>query len=390
MFEVEYRVLETKSRYLYAQPLDGRGIERVWVSSPERFIENEILILGNVRRRDQGIQARVLASRRDPTVLKVRPFQLREVTRGEYEFEDYPADPDEAEDFEEALEVYRAGHLEEAADFLRDFLYRYPLHIDSYHHLGNIDWKQGRLNRAIKYYEMGFRIGLLSLPSNFQGRLPWAHIGNRPFLRAAHAYALLLNRSKRLLEACKVCEQLLEWDPADHLGIDELLPRYYFDARAPNLARSLLERYGPHGMNSYTLALCLLLEGRRRDALRMLCGAVTYNPYVFLFLLGERSAPELDVDTDYVTMGSEIEAAEYLADFGKYWSREPCLDFVRALMHPNSPFRRRFDRFLQLKEQLECARDYPVRERLLAEQQAILSGEDLRALLREASDTIFG
>jgi len=389
MFESEYRILYIEPGKILAEPLDGAGVVTIGIPSARRYIENEIVILHNLRETAGGYKAQVLASRRDPSFLRAKPFELVQVGENEYEFEEYPS-AEEAETFENALEVYRAEYYEEAGEALRNFLRRFPLHIDAYHHLGNIDWKEGKLSRAIKYYEMGYRIGLLSLPRSFKGRLSWANLGNRPFLRATHAYILLLSRKKRILEACKICEELLSWDPADRLGIKELLPRYYFEAKAPALAREFLEKHGTGGLNHYTLGLLQLMEGRRRDALRTLCAGVTYNPYVLPFLIGEREPPEIDTDSDYVTMGGETEAAEYLMDFERHWRREGCVEFVALVMKPGSPFRKRFDRYLHLKEQLERTRDYPVRERLLAEKQKILNEDDVRALLREAADTIFG
>ncbi len=389
MFASEYRVCRIKRGHILAEPIDGAGTVAVWVPSPQRYIENEIIILSNLQERKGGFKAQVLASRTDPSFLKPRPLDLLQISEDQYELEEYPSS-EQAEAFEEALEIYRAECFEEAAAALRAFLSRFPLHIDSYHHLGNIEWKERRLSRALKYYEMGHRIGLLCLPVDFRGYLSWSNGGNRPFLRATHAYALLLNKKRRLLEACKVCEQLLLWDPSDRLGIRDLLPRYYFEANAPAQARTFLETRKTGGMNHYTLGLLRLMEGRRREALRSLCAAVIYNPYVILFLLGERTVPEVDDEAEYVTMGGENEAAEYLLDFMRYWRKDRYIEFVRLVMKPGSPFRRRFDRFLHIKEQLDKERDFSAREQLIAEKQKILNEDDVRALLREAADSIFG
>lgn len=388
MLASEYRVHEIKRGHLIAAPLDGTSMVRVSVPSACQYIENEIVILTSLEEARPGLKAHVIASRRDPSFLKVKPLELYQVSDREFELEEYPSSAD-AEEFEEALELYRAEYFREAAGAIRYFLKRFPLHIDSYHHLGTMEWKQGRHPRALKYYEMGHRIALCSLPADFSGQLCWSRPGNRPFLRATHAYALLLSRQRRLLEACKLCERLLAWDPSDRLGVRELLPRYYFEANAPEQARVFLASRPADGMNFYTLGLLELMEGRRRDAVRSLCAAVTYNPYVPIFLLAERTAPAVDADAEYVTVGSEEEAAEYLSDFGAYWRRGRYVDFLRLLMRPGSPFRRRFDRYLALKEELDRIRDFSARDRLIAEKQKILNEDDVRALLREAADTIF-
>ena len=131
---------------------------------------------------------------------------------------------EEGEDFEDALETLRSGHYEAAAHLLRAFIKRFPYHIDSYHHLGIIETDLGHRVRGLKYFEMGYRIGLRSVPEDFSGRLPWIHLENRPFLRAAHGYGLALERERRHLEAVDVYEHILALNPDDNQGIRYLLP----------------------------------------------------------------------------------------------------------------------------------------------------------------------
>ena len=50
---------------------------------------------------------------------------------------------------------------------------------------------------AIRHYEVGVRIGELSLGPDFDGLLPWGYIDNRPFLRCMHGFGLCLWRLGR-------------------------------------------------------------------------------------------------------------------------------------------------------------------------------------------------
>ena len=52
--------------------------------------------------------------------------------------------------------------------------------LDAHAHLGNFVSDHGPKD-AIRHYEVGVRIGELSLPSDVDGLLPWGHIDNRPF-----------------------------------------------------------------------------------------------------------------------------------------------------------------------------------------------------------------
>ena len=54
--------------------------------------------------------------------------------------------------------------------------------LDAHAHLGNLVY-QRQPEIAMKHYEVGVRIGELSLGEGFDGVLPWGLIDNRPFMR---------------------------------------------------------------------------------------------------------------------------------------------------------------------------------------------------------------
>jgi hypothetical protein len=71
---------------------------------------------------------------------------------------------------------------------------------------------------AIKHYEIGIRIGELSLGADFDGVLGWGWIDNRPFLRCMQGYALCLCRLGMTTEAAAVFERMLWLNPSDNQG----------------------------------------------------------------------------------------------------------------------------------------------------------------------------
>lgn len=90
--------------------------------------------------------------------------------------------------------------------------------LDAHALLGNLvfeRWPQ----RAIVHYEMGIRIGELSLPAGFDGVLVWGVLYNRPFLRCLHGYGLCLWRLGRVEEAEQVFERMLSLNPNDNQGV---------------------------------------------------------------------------------------------------------------------------------------------------------------------------
>ena len=90
--------------------------------------------------------------------------------------------------------------------------------LDAHAHLGNFvfdHWPQD----AIRHYEVGLRIGELSLGDGFSGVLEWGLIDNRPFLRCMNGYGLCLWRLGRFDEAQHIFEKMLWLNPSDNQGV---------------------------------------------------------------------------------------------------------------------------------------------------------------------------
>ena len=141
--------------------------------------------------------------------------------RREYEMEqvlpgDDPDDPD-------GDPIIQSNDLKEQRDFvgarkiLMQLLDTDLRCLDAHAHLGNLMFDVGA-NDAIRHYEIGMRIGELSLGAGFDGVLPWGWIDNRPFLRCMHGYGLCLWRLGRTSEAAAVFERMLWLNPSDNQG----------------------------------------------------------------------------------------------------------------------------------------------------------------------------
>ncbi len=90
--------------------------------------------------------------------------------------------------------------------------------LDAHAHLGNLAFDTW-LDEAVRHYEVGVRIGELSLGGNFDGLLPWSMLDNRPFLRCMSGFALSLWRLNRFKEAEQVYDRLLWLNPGDNQGV---------------------------------------------------------------------------------------------------------------------------------------------------------------------------
>jgi hypothetical protein len=94
--------------------------------------------------------------------------------------------------------------------------------LDAHAHLGNFAFDRIP-GEAIRHYEVGLRIGELSLGDGFEGVLPWGLIDNRPFLRCMQGYGLCLWRLGRFEEAERVFGKMLWMNPSDNQGVRSLI-----------------------------------------------------------------------------------------------------------------------------------------------------------------------
>ncbi len=134
------------------------------------------------------------------------------------------ADPDDpfSDPINEANDLKHMGDPDGARSILMELCQSDLRCLDAHSHLGNLacdHWPQ----YAIRHYEVGLRIGELSLSEGFAGLLPWGLIDNRPFLRCMHGYGLCLWRLERFDQAEEVFERMLWLNPSDNQGVRFLI-----------------------------------------------------------------------------------------------------------------------------------------------------------------------
>lgn len=117
----------------------------------------------------------------------------------------------------DAIYYKNIGEIGTAQDILMDELIMDLRCLDAHAHLGNFMF-DSRPEKALIYYNIGMKIGELSLPKDFTGVLLWADIDNRPFFRCLHGYGLCLWKLERFKEAEKVFERMLWLNPPDNQG----------------------------------------------------------------------------------------------------------------------------------------------------------------------------
>jgi hypothetical protein len=147
--------------------------------------------------------------------------------RPQYEMEQVVPGANFAEEIDpimEANELKDCGDTKGARKVLMELCRQDLRCLDAHAHLGNMVF-QRQPEIAVKHYEVGVRIGELSLGEGFDGVLSWGLIDNRPFMRCLHGYGIGLWRLRRLKEAEAVLRRMLMLNPPDNQGVRFLIDR---------------------------------------------------------------------------------------------------------------------------------------------------------------------
>ena len=143
-------------------------------------------------------------------------FEVEQIVPGR-DPDDFDSDP-----ICESNDLKDAGDGAAAYKILMELCHADLRCLDAHAHLGNFVF-DNRPKDAIRHYDVGVRIGELSLASDFDGLLPWGHIDNRPFLRCMQGFGLCLWRLKQFEEAERIFDRMLWLNPSDNQGVRFLI-----------------------------------------------------------------------------------------------------------------------------------------------------------------------
>ncbi len=148
----------------------------------------------------------------------------------------------------------------------------------------------------------------------------WPMVEARPYMRTIKQLAEVLWNVGRRFDAVAHYENLIDLDPADHMGNSTLLLGYYLSMGEIQRSWDLLEDYNDDAGAVFNWAWVLLFlmvgdEDAARDALNH---AMEANPQVALLLVGMGAEPE-DELPPLIVPGSEHEAYLCLDILGEAW-----------------------------------------------------------------------
>ena len=242
---------------------------------------------------------------------------------------------DVVDEFDDLLDRRETGRLVENRYLcaLENLVARHPWFIDGHAHIGNSLYDRREFERALEAYERGYSLGAAALPAGFNERIAWMHLGNRPFLRAAHGVALSQLRLGRRGEGIATMEKMLGWNPDDHQGIRLVIGSEYLRAGEDERAMSFFETGTEYPPYRYETALLLLCPGAARrggdqPATRLRRERL---PYIAEVLCG--NPHPLPVGSWHGTVWAAPRLAmEYVLDYSMLWHVTPdAVAFLRWL-----------------------------------------------------------
>lgn len=254
---VELAVLAVGARALECRGVDGGEITCMAVS--KGIVPGEIIRVTPEKRwvydGQENIAGEISEARIDVRALGLKPLELRpegkwdprdmdwgedgpsieewtkmlpvnaKGKRQQYEMEQVVPGANFAEEIDpimEANELKESGDTKGARKVLMALCTQDLRCLDAHAHLGNLVYRR-EPEVAVKHYEVGVRIGELSLGEGFDGVLPWIMIDNRPFLRCLHGYGIALWRLRKFKEAEEVFRRMILLNPQDNQGVRFLI-----------------------------------------------------------------------------------------------------------------------------------------------------------------------
>lgn len=148
----------------------------------------------------------------------------------------------------------------------------------------------------------------------------WGLFETRPYMRARAGLAQCLWTLGEEEEAIGHYEEMLRLNPNDNQGIRHVLLGRLLERDDEEKAGRLLEEYAEDGSSEWLYGRALWLFRREKESTEAdsaLAEALEQNPYVPMYLLGEKKVPNRL--PDYIGWGDKTEAQAYAAESLALW-----------------------------------------------------------------------
>lgn len=252
----------------------------------------------------------------------------------------------------------------------RQIVKKHPQFLDAYAHAGMIHLPphlEDEVSAAARWYRKGFKIAQEIIPEGYSGKIEWAHLSNRPFLRVHHGLILCALRQGKINPAIKLMEQHLSWNPNDNIGVRYILGDAYLTipfrwSEAREHLRNIADEYPPA---RYSLGLLEFAEGNLIPAITSLRKGIAENPYIAEAITG-RIALEPHPYWHSSSHDSPSTAGSYLELLGEeLWEKNlEAIEFLDWLFASSKCLKERAA-YTEIREELTTEHEYNNRRKIL-------------------------
>jgi tetratricopeptide (TPR) repeat protein len=231
-----------------------------------------------------------------------------------------PSSKDEAQEL--AFAAMEAESAAQARKLAKQALAKDPDCVDALVLMADLDARTPK--EALAVLQKAVAAGERSLGAEFfkeyKGHF-WGLLETRSYMRALEHLATVLRARNSNLEAIKTYEKMIGLNPGDNQGVRDPLLGLYLATGKLEGARKLLDDYGDDSMANFAWGRVLerFLSGEKPSAVAALKKARKANPFVELYLSGQKNLPK--GMPDMYSTGSDEEALLCLDNMMLAWSK---------------------------------------------------------------------
>ncbi len=205
-----------------------------------------------------------------------------------------------------------------------------PEFIDAYNSIGWWELSLRNYGNAFHCFMNAFKIGDKLIPKNYNGRIIWGILSNRPFLRSMHGLGLTYLFMQEWDKSSKIFKKILRYNPNDNQGIRALAIQSYLAQGKFEDVLNICKMY-PEDIMPDTLYGAVLANyrlDRIKKAEEALKKAIEFSSNVAKELLKKKHKQIESELPGTVSAGGVDEAYEYWQRVGHYWTDPEIMKFI--------------------------------------------------------------
>lgn len=231
---------------------------------------------------------------------------------------------------------YEISEIEEPADAMKELqqlIDEDAEFLDAYNGLGWWEYTLKNYGNALSLFYFSYEIATEKIPMDFQGKIEWGFMENRPFLRTMHGLATCFVSMRGFENSIEVCNQLLEYNPMDNLAARALLVESYLFTGEYKKILKLCKKFEDDVLPDtlYGKFIAYFRLENMAKATESLKQAYVYSPAVAQEVVKSKHK-KLKSSSNVMLAGSEEEAIDYWMRTRYVWNEPEIVKFIKTTL----------------------------------------------------------